>query len=210
VGVAQRTGLSRPRRSLGAIWRLPHTTAFHCHATGGGEFWPGCDSASNCAVLTTPAPHDPRGHRPRRRGPDALTPRIPQRLARSLALAHLIAELHRHAGHADILREQIDGAAGMLPTADGPGSTPDGGRPTSSGSRPLRAPPGPGHDHAESSPGHPARPLALTPTDPGPLPWLPSIPPPLRDHPIWGTYPGEAIPAGRRSRRPGPRSPLPK
>jgi hypothetical protein len=33
-------------------------------------------------------------------------------------LAHLIAELHRHAGHADILREQIDGAAGMLPTAD--------------------------------------------------------------------------------------------
>jgi hypothetical protein len=32
--------------------------------------------------------------------------------------AHLIAELHRHAGHADIVREQIDGAAGMLPTAD--------------------------------------------------------------------------------------------
>ena len=31
---------------------------------------------------------------------------------------HLIAELHRHAGHADIVREQIDGAAGMLPTAD--------------------------------------------------------------------------------------------
>jgi uncharacterized protein (TIGR03083 family) len=30
-GVARRTGLSRPRRSLGAIWRLPHTTAFHCH-----------------------------------------------------------------------------------------------------------------------------------------------------------------------------------
>ena len=87
-------------------------------ATGGGEFWPECDSASNCAVLTTLAPNGPRGHRPRRRGPDALTPRIPQRLARSLALAHLIAELHRHAGHADILREQIDGAAGMLPRAD--------------------------------------------------------------------------------------------
>lgn len=33
-------------------------------------------------------------------------------------MAHLIAELHRHASHADILREQIDGAAGMLPTAD--------------------------------------------------------------------------------------------
>jgi ATP-dependent exoDNAse (exonuclease V) alpha subunit len=29
---------------------------------------------------------------------------------------------------------------------------------------------------------------ALTPTDPGPLPWLPSIPPPLHDHPVWGTY----------------------
>jgi Protein of unknown function (DUF664) len=31
---------------------------------------------------------------------------------------HLIAELHRHAGHADIVREEIDGAAGMLPTVD--------------------------------------------------------------------------------------------
>jgi hypothetical protein len=29
---------------------------------------------------------------------------------------------------------------------------------------------------------------ALTPSDPGPLPWLPSIPPPLHDHPVWGTY----------------------
>lgn len=28
-------------------------------------------------------------------------------------LVHLIAETHRHAGHADILREQIDGAAGL-------------------------------------------------------------------------------------------------
>lgn len=33
-------------------------------------------------------------------------------------MAHLIAELYRQASHADILREQIDGAAGMLPTAD--------------------------------------------------------------------------------------------
>jgi hypothetical protein len=29
---------------------------------------------------------------------------------------------------------------------------------------------------------------ALTPTDPGPLPWLPSIPPTLSDHPVWGGY----------------------
>jgi AAA domain len=29
---------------------------------------------------------------------------------------------------------------------------------------------------------------ALTRTDPGPLPWLPSIPPLLHDHPVWGTY----------------------
>jgi hypothetical protein len=28
----------------------------------------------------------------------------------------------------------------------------------------------------------------LTPIDPGPLPWLPSIPPPLHDRPVWGTY----------------------
>jgi hypothetical protein len=30
-------------------------------------------------------------------------------------LVHMIAEAHRHAGHADLLRELIDGAAGMLP-----------------------------------------------------------------------------------------------
>ena len=29
------------------------------------------------------------------------------------ALAHMIAETHRHAGHADIVREMIDGAAGL-------------------------------------------------------------------------------------------------
>ena len=28
----------------------------------------------------------------------------------------------------------------------------------------------------------------LTPTDPGPLPWLPGIPPTLHDHPVWGAY----------------------
>jgi uncharacterized damage-inducible protein DinB len=31
-------------------------------------------------------------------------------------LVHVIAETNRHAGHADILREQLDGAAGMSPT----------------------------------------------------------------------------------------------
>jgi hypothetical protein len=29
---------------------------------------------------------------------------------------------------------------------------------------------------------------ALTPIDPGPLPWLPGIPPTLHDHPAWGAY----------------------
>ena len=29
---------------------------------------------------------------------------------------------------------------------------------------------------------------ALTPTDPGPLPWLPGIPETLHDHPVWGAY----------------------
>ena len=28
----------------------------------------------------------------------------------------------------------------------------------------------------------------LTPTDPGPLPWLPGIPATLHDHPVWGDY----------------------
>ncbi len=33
-------------------------------------------------------------------------------------LMHVIAEVHRHAGHADILRELIDGAAGLRPDHD--------------------------------------------------------------------------------------------
>lgn len=33
-------------------------------------------------------------------------------------LVHVIAETHRHAGHADIVRELIDGAAGMRPGND--------------------------------------------------------------------------------------------
>ena len=35
-----------------------------------------------------------------------------------LILVHMIAETHRHAGHADIVRELIDGAAGFLPSND--------------------------------------------------------------------------------------------
>ena len=33
-------------------------------------------------------------------------------------LVHMIAETHRHAGHADIVRELIDGAVGMRPDND--------------------------------------------------------------------------------------------
>jgi uncharacterized damage-inducible protein DinB len=33
-------------------------------------------------------------------------------------LVHVIAETHRHAGHADVVRELIDGTAGMLPGSD--------------------------------------------------------------------------------------------
>jgi len=32
-------------------------------------------------------------------------------------IVHMIADLQRHAGHADIVREQIDGSAGLLPQA---------------------------------------------------------------------------------------------
>ncbi|GAB2865707.1 DinB family protein [Nocardioides pacificus] len=35
-----------------------------------------------------------------------------------LVLVHMIAETHRHAGHADIVRELIDGAAGVRPEND--------------------------------------------------------------------------------------------
>ncbi|MGJ9413417.1 DinB family protein [Aeromicrobium sp. CF4.19] len=33
-------------------------------------------------------------------------------------LVHMIAETHRHAGHADVLREGLDGLAGVRPDAD--------------------------------------------------------------------------------------------
>ena len=33
-------------------------------------------------------------------------------------LVHLIAETHRHAGHADVVRELVDGAAGLRPEVD--------------------------------------------------------------------------------------------
>jgi uncharacterized damage-inducible protein DinB len=35
-----------------------------------------------------------------------------------VVMVHMIAEVHRHAGHADIVRELIDGAAGTQPTND--------------------------------------------------------------------------------------------
>ena len=35
-----------------------------------------------------------------------------------LVLAHVIAETHRHAGHADIVRELVDGSAGLRPGND--------------------------------------------------------------------------------------------
>jgi hypothetical protein len=50
-----------------------------------------------CPDLTLPAP------RPRRRGPAP---------SMRWVLAHMIEETGRHAGHADILREQIDGSTG--------------------------------------------------------------------------------------------------
>ncbi|MFE2756709.1 DinB family protein [Actinosynnema sp. NPDC059335] len=39
-----------------------------------------------------------------------------------LVLVHVIAETNRHAGHADIVRELIDGAAGLRPDADNLGA----------------------------------------------------------------------------------------
>jgi hypothetical protein len=40
----------------------------------------------------------------------------------SRVLVHLTAETHRHAGHADIVRELVDGSAGMLPGVSNLGS----------------------------------------------------------------------------------------
>lgn len=49
-------------------------------------------------------PLDARGVVPWWRDPDVTLHKI---------LVHVVAELNRHAGHADILREQLDGAVGM-------------------------------------------------------------------------------------------------
>lgn len=39
---------------------------------------------------------------------------------------HMIAESHRHAGHLDIVREQLDGSIGLRPSAPNiPDLTPD-------------------------------------------------------------------------------------
>ena len=39
-------------------------------------------------------------------------------------MVHKIVDLQRHAGHADIVREQIDGSTGLLPDASNlPGDT---------------------------------------------------------------------------------------
>ncbi|GAA2071473.1 hypothetical protein GCM10009821_06550 [Aeromicrobium halocynthiae] len=38
-------------------------------------------------------------------------------------LVHMVAETHRHAGHADVVREQLDGSTGLRPDAS---SQPDG------------------------------------------------------------------------------------
>ena len=40
-------------------------------------------------------------------------PRRAREVTLHLILVHIIAETHRHAGHADIVRELIDGAAGL-------------------------------------------------------------------------------------------------
>ena len=43
-------------------------------------------------------------------------------------LVHLVAETQRHAGHADIVRELVDGAAGMLPDVSNLGTADAGGQ----------------------------------------------------------------------------------
>lgn len=45
------------------------------------------------------------------------------RVTLELLLVHMVAETHRHAGHADILREQLDGSVGLRPEAS---NHPDG------------------------------------------------------------------------------------
>ena len=51
---------------------------------------------------------------------------------------------------------------------------------------------------------------ALRPSDPGPLPCLPGIPPTLQADPSWGGYLARRSPTCHRPRRPGPRPGLPR
>ena len=68
----------------------------------------------------------------------------PERNAVTLhqVLVHLVAETHRHAGHADLVRELLDGAAGVRPgNATCPSRTTPGGATTAAGcSRSPRPP----------------------------------------------------------------------
>ncbi|WP_427888881.1 DinB family protein [Kribbella sp. GL6] len=62
--------------------------------------WAHADATIDALALDAP------GHVPWWRTPDMTLHAI---------LVHMIAETNRHAGHADILREQLDGAVGMSP-----------------------------------------------------------------------------------------------
>lgn len=62
------------------------------------------EAAAHCNQLLAPASLDQRAARSRRAGEEPATLRW--------ILVHLVEETARHAGHADILREQIDGSVG--------------------------------------------------------------------------------------------------
>ncbi|MFI5266198.1 MAG: DinB family protein [Chloroflexota bacterium] len=83
-------------------------------STAGGDLAPGDtvesvvaayrEAAAHCNQLIVSASLDQRAARSRREGEEPATLRW--------ILVHIVEETARHAGHADILREQIDGSVG--------------------------------------------------------------------------------------------------
>jgi hypothetical protein len=73
----------------------------------------------------------------------------------------MTAETQRHAGHADVVRELIDGAAGLLKESNNlPASTRNGGATTAAAwnKPPAALPVSMGHEPRLSRSVHPARP----------------------------------------------------
>ena len=110
-----------PRRCPGSPTRTPSRT----RTCGAAPTRPAKRSPA-CTAWCGRTPTRPWTSCPRRPGEVPWWPADVREVTLHRVLMHMIAETHRHAGHADIVRELIDGATGLrasnpnLPTNVGP------------------------------------------------------------------------------------------